>query len=134
LEDKPLALKYWGLAYAIWPQAKLLEKIECVKRADPVFFIWGSPCARELKACPSCERVGVRGEFSCPRCEERLFPGRATWAAARFNRLYESNGAGAAVETGLAFLPFLFFCAPLAYVAAWLIWIGARRRGPETAA
>lgn len=133
LEDKPLALKYWGLAYEIWPQAKLLEKIECVKRPDPVFHVWGSPCARELRACPSCERVGPRLEFACARCGECFFPGRAIWAAARFNRTYESTGAGAAVETGLALLPFLYFCAPWAYALAWLVWIGARRPGPETA-
>ncbi|MBI2386397.1 MAG: hypothetical protein HYV14_10335 [Elusimicrobia bacterium] len=134
LEDGPLALKYWGLAYAIWPQAKLLEKIECVKRPDPVFHVWGSPCVRELRACPACERVGPRLEFACPRCGEAFFPGRAGWAAARFNRAYEANGAGAAVETGLAFLPFLYFCAPWAYALAWLVWIGARRPGPEAAA
>lgn len=134
VENKPLALKYWGLAYDIWPQAKLLEKIECVKRSDPVFFIWGGPCARELRACPSCERVVARLAFACPGCGAGFFPGRPGWAAARFNRLYETSGAGEAVQTGLVFLPFLFFCAPWAYATAWLIWIGARRPGPEAAA
>ena len=131
LEDKALALKYWGLSYEIWSQAKLLEKIECVKRPDPVFFIWGSPCVRELRACSVCERVLSRLAFSCPRCGEVFFPSRVAWLAVRFNRIYETTGAGSAVETGLVFLPFLFFCEPWAYVLAWLVWIGARRPGPE---
>lgn len=133
LENKELALKYWGQAYEIWSQAKLLEKIECVKRRDPVFYIWGSPCAGQLRACPGCEQVRRRLDYSCPRCGEIFFPDRATWAAARFNRLYDRTGAGAAVETGLAFLPFLFFCEPWAYAAAWLVWIGARRPAVEAA-
>lgn len=132
LEDKGLALKYWGQAYEIWSQAKLLEKIECIKRPNPVFFIWGSPCVRELRACPVCERVGPRLAYSCLRCGEVFFSNRADWLAVRFNRTYETTGAGAAVETGLAFLPFLFFCEPWAYALAWLVWIGARRPGPET--
>lgn len=133
VENKTLALKYWGSAYEIWPQAKLLEKIECVKRENPVFFIWGNPCARELRACPACERVGARLAFACAHCGEVFFSGRAIWAATRFNRLYETSGAGTAVETGLIFLPFLFYCAPWAYAFAWLVWIGARRPGPVTA-
>jgi len=133
LESKDIALKYWGLSYEIWSNAKLLEKIECVKRRDPVFFIWGGPCVKELRACPACERVGSRLDFSCPRCGEIHFESRSHWAALRFNRIYETTGAGEAVETGLAFLPFLFFCEPWAYVAAWLVWSGARRPGPETA-
>lgn len=134
VEHKALALKYWGQAYDIWPQAKLLEKIECVKRSDPVFFIWGRPCASELRACPACERISSRLEFSCPRCGEAFFAGRADWVALRFNRIYETTGAGSAVESGLALLPFLFYCAPWAYIAAWLVWIGARRPGPAEAA
>lgn len=134
LENKALALKYWGLAYDIWSQAKLLEKIEFVKRPDPVFYIWGSPCVRELRACSTCERVVGRLTFSCKKCGEVFFPGRADWAAARFNRIYETTGAGAAVETGLAFLPFLYGCGSLAYGLVWLVWIGARRPGPERTA
>lgn len=134
VENKTLALKYWGLCYENWSNAKLLEKIECVKRRDPVFFIWGGPCARELRACSECERVCGRLTYSCPRCGEIFFPDRLSWASERFNRFYETTGAGSTVETGLAFLPFLFFCAPWAYVAAWLIWSGARRPGPESAA
>jgi hypothetical protein len=130
LENKELALKYWGLAYEIWARAKLLEKIESVKRADPVFFIWGSSCANELRACPTCERAGSRLEFSCPRCGEVFYPGRASWVSVRFNRVYETTVAGPAVEMGLLFLPFLFFCEPWAYAAAWLVWIGARRPAP----
>lgn len=130
LENKALALKYWGEAYEIWSQAKLLEKMVCVKRHDPVYFIWGSPCARELRACPGCERIGSRMEFSCPRCGEVFFPGRLTWLAVRFNRTYETTGAGSAVESALAFLPFLYFCEPWAYVLACLVWAGARRPGP----
>lgn len=134
LEDKTLALKYWGLAYEIWSQAKLLEKIECVKRPEPVFVIWGTPCVRELKACPRCERIGARLDFACPRCGEIFFPSRAVWLMVRFNRIYETTGAGEALETGLVFLPFLFFCEPWAYIVTWLVWIGARRPGPVGAA
>jgi hypothetical protein len=132
LEDKALALKYWGLAYDIWSQAKLLEKMERVKRPVPVFHYWGRPCARELRACAKCERIVSRRAFFCADCGEVFSPDRPTWLATRFNALYEATGAGLAVETGFVFLPFLFLCAPWAYALSWLVWLGARRRGPET--
>jgi hypothetical protein len=133
LEDKTLALRYWERSYAIVSNAKLLEKMESVRRENPVFLVWGEPCARELRACPECERIGPRGAYACARCGERFYPDRPSWLAVRFNRLWETTGAGMAAETGLIFLPFLFWCAPWAYGLAWLCWLGARRSGPEGA-
>lgn len=132
LEDAGLALRYWERSYAIASRAKVLEKIESVKRDVPMFPLWGDPCTAELRACPGCELVVSRLAYSC-RCGEVFFMERATWLAVRFNRAWETTGAGTAVETGLALLPFLFWCEPWAYGVAWLLWLGARRESPDAA-
>ncbi len=132
IEDGTLALRHWERSYVIFPNAKLLEKMERVKRERPVFHYWGEPCARELRACQRCERIGSRRAFACPGCGQAFYPDRASWLASRFNALWEADGAGRAVETGVALLPFLFWCAPWAYGLAWLCWTGARREGPES--
>ncbi|UPT74492.1 MAG: hypothetical protein M0D55_01765 [Elusimicrobiota bacterium] len=94
IEERAHALRCWERSYAIVPNAKLLEKIERLRRAVPVFFYWGPPCAHELRACPQCERVLVRSAWACA-CGERFFPDRPTWLAARFNRIWEDTGEAA---------------------------------------
>lgn len=133
LEEAGLALSYWDRANEIMPQTKLREKIAGLHREVASFHYWGAPCAHEVRACPKCEAVGSRLDFSC-RCGARFFPGRMSWLAVRFNRLCDGTGAGRAIGSGLLLLPFLYMCAPWAYATAWLIWIGARRSSPRGAA
>ena len=133
LEEADLALRYWERANEIMPQTKLREKIAGLQREVPSFHFWGAPCAHEVRACPKCEAVGSRLDFSC-RCGARFFPGRITWLAVRFNRLCDGTGAGRAIGSGLVLLPFLYMCAPWAYAIAWMVWIGARRSSPTGAA
>jgi hypothetical protein len=132
IEERTLALAYWDRSYAIVPNAKLLEKIERLRRDAPVFFYWGPPCASELRACPKCERLLLRSAWNCA-CGEGFFPDRPTWLAGRFNRAWEDTGAGRAVMTGLALSPYLYLTEPWAYGIVWLVWVGARRLGPAEA-
>ncbi len=133
LEDPVLALKYWEKSYAIVQQTGLREKIERAKRPAPSFYYSGPRAARDARACPGCEEIVPRLAASCRACSRPLFSDAWGLRAARFNRFCEETGAGAAIESGLLLLPFLYFCAPWAYGLAWLVWIGARRPGPKEA-
>lgn len=127
LEEREGALRWYERAYAVIPNAGLLEKIERLKREPPDFHIWGNPCAHELRLCPKCEELNARGAYDCARCGARFFSSRLLWRAAAFNRFCDDNGLTEILESGLALLPFLFACGPWAYGFTWLIWAGARR-------
>lgn len=127
LEEKGRALDWYRKAYQRVPNAKLQEKILGLERTPPRFYVWGNVCADELRICPGCEELNGRPDFECRRCGKAFFPTRGLWLASRFNRLCDETGLTAALESGLALLPFLFWCGPAAYSFAWLIWAGARR-------
>ncbi|MDX6770204.1 MAG: hypothetical protein SF051_11785 [Elusimicrobiota bacterium] len=127
LEHRDLALSWYEKAYALIPNAKLLEKLSNLKRSPPVFHIWGNPCARELRLCPSCETLCRRGDYSCRRCGEVFFAAPGLWRAAAFNGLCDEYGVTEVLESGVVLLPFLFACGPLPYGFCWLVWAGARR-------
>lgn len=132
IEERELALRYWERCYSVVPNAKLLEKIEGLRRDVPVFYYWGAPSSLELIACRGCEKVLPRGVWACA-CGERFYTDRPTWLAFRFNRAWESTGAGRAVRTGLWLSPYLYLTDPWAYGLLWLLWTGAGRRGPVEA-
>lgn len=127
LEEREGALRWYERAYAVVPNAGLLEKIEGLKREVPNFHIWGNPCAHELRLCPACEELNARGAYECVRCGKAFFHSRLLWRAASFNRFCDDNGLTEMLESGLALLPFLFACGPWAYGFSWLVWAGARR-------
>jgi hypothetical protein len=127
LEEREGALRWYEKAYAVVPSAGLLEKIERLKREQPDFHVWGNPCAHELRLCPACEELNARGAYECVRCGKAFFPSRLLWRAASFNRFCDDNGLTEMLESGLALLPFLFYCGPWAYGFCWLVWAGARR-------
>lgn len=130
LEEREPALRWYEKAYALIPNAKLLEKISNLRRVPPTFYTWGNPCSHELRLCPSCEALCGRGDYACRRCGEVFFPSAALWRAARFNRLADEYGVTEALESGVFLLPFLFACGPVAYGFSWLVWAGARRPRP----
>ncbi len=127
LEDRASALKWYEKAYAFIPNAKLLEKIENLKRTPPSFYIWGNVCAHELRLCPACETLCERDDYSCSRCGETFFSTPGLWWASRFNRVCDEYGLTEALESGVFLLPFLFVCGPMPYGFAWLVWAAARR-------
>jgi tetratricopeptide (TPR) repeat protein len=127
LEEREGALRWYERAYALVPSAGLLEKLEGLRRETPNFFIWGNPCAHELRLCPACEELNARGAYACARCGKAFFGSRLLWRASAFNRFCDDNGLTEILESGLFLLPFLFACGPWAYGFCWLVWAGARR-------
>jgi hypothetical protein len=127
LEEREPALAWYRKAYALVPNARLQEKIAGLERKVPLFYIWGNPCAHELRLCPGCEELNGRADAECRRCGRPFFATRALWAAAALTRVCDETGLTEALESGLLLLPFLYACGPGPYGLVWLVWAGARR-------
>ncbi|MFA6318636.1 MAG: hypothetical protein WC943_14605 [Elusimicrobiota bacterium] len=75
-----------------------------------------------LRACPKCDSMAFRSQYSCQVCGEPFYADRWRWRAAVINRFLERHELVRVAVVSLVFLPFLFYCGSAAYFILLGVW------------